>query len=136
MHIHQFANKHYDGNNNLTVGDSSELRSQKPRQLIELSGLFRICGTPCRIRTCDHILRRDVLYPAELRARYRAGLYELARPTQDLLLTFCSECLKKGQRMAPRSKTPRSKRLLIDVHQIFCDNTPRITRHSISEGKS
>ncbi len=24
-------------------------------------------GDPCRIRTCDHLLRRQVLYPAELR---------------------------------------------------------------------
>ena len=27
-------------------------------------------GDPCRIRTCDNLLRRQVLYPAELRDRY------------------------------------------------------------------
>jgi hypothetical protein len=28
----------------------------------------RLCDAPCRIRTCDLVLRRDALYPAELRA--------------------------------------------------------------------
>jgi hypothetical protein len=27
-------------------------------------------GDPCRIRTCDNLLRRQVLYPAELRDRF------------------------------------------------------------------
>ena len=31
---------------------------------------------PCRIRTCDRLLRREVLYPAELRARsFRVATY-------------------------------------------------------------
>lgn len=29
--------------------------------------VLRENGDPCRIRTCDHMLRRQVLYPAELR---------------------------------------------------------------------
>ena len=32
------------------------------------AGFFVEYGAPCRIRTCDHILRRYVLYPTELRA--------------------------------------------------------------------
>ena len=34
-----------------------------------------IIGAPDRIRTCDHRLRRHVLYPAELQARMKNGVY-------------------------------------------------------------
>ncbi len=30
---------------------------------------YELIGDPDRIRTCDHLLRRQVLYPAELRGR-------------------------------------------------------------------
>src|SRR5438046_10620966 len=38
-------------------------------------------SAPCRIRTCDLVLRRDALYPAELRApaEHRSGLGWSAR---------------------------------------------------------
>ncbi len=32
-------------------------------------GGLRKSGDPCRNRTCDNLLRRQVLYPAELRGR-------------------------------------------------------------------
>ena len=34
------------------------------------AGFFVEYGAPCRIRTCDHMLRRHVLYPTELRAHH------------------------------------------------------------------
>src|SRR5437763_2512280 len=45
--------------------------TQKPRLIEASSPLFTqlidIIGDPGRIRTCDHSLRRRVIYPAELR---------------------------------------------------------------------
>jgi hypothetical protein len=35
-------------------------------------------GAPCRTRTCDLLVRSQTLYPAELRARWRAGLFRPA----------------------------------------------------------
>ena len=45
---------HYSCNTNTTSAESYHVR----------------CGAPGRIRTCDHPLRRRVLYPTELRAPY------------------------------------------------------------------
>ena len=35
-------------------------------------------GAPCRTRTCDLLVRSQTLYPAELRARWRAGPFRPA----------------------------------------------------------
>jgi hypothetical protein len=39
---------------------------KSPRQ----AGIFLVIGAPGRIRTADHLVRSQVLYPAELRARW------------------------------------------------------------------
>ncbi len=46
--------------------DDAPEEMKKPQQ----ENLLRLemHGAPCRIRTCDHMLRRHVLYPTELRA--------------------------------------------------------------------
>src|SRR5262245_61554259 len=38
-----------------------------------------VSGAPCRTRTCDLLVRSQTLYPAELRARWRAGLFQTRR---------------------------------------------------------
>lgn len=44
--------------------------------------VFReVDGDPCRIRTCDNLLRRQVLYPTELRGRSGQGP---RKPLEDL----------------------------------------------------
>ena len=45
-------------------------------------------GDPGRIRTCDHKLRRLVLYPAELRGR-RAGDAALSHPAAPSAIAGC-----------------------------------------------
>jgi hypothetical protein len=42
--------------------------TNSPRTLVNIPGRNK-SGAPGRTRTCDHRLRRPVLYPAELRAR-------------------------------------------------------------------
>ena len=38
-----------------------------------LAGIF-MCGAPGTIRTCDPLVRSQVLYPAELRVREEGGI--------------------------------------------------------------
>ena len=50
-------------------------------------------GTPGRIRTCDHLIRSQVLYPAELLVLGRVGIYPTSRANSSLFfrifLFFC-----------------------------------------------
>ncbi len=41
-----------------------------------------VSGAPGTIRTCDRLVRSQVLYPAELRARNAVQFFEVARPAR------------------------------------------------------
>ena len=72
---------------------------------------FEFCGLPGRDRTCDHLLRRQVLYPTELRAdrtAYMLFWYQVVGVKRFELPTSCSQ-----SRRATRLRyTPGRSRIL------------------------
>ena len=60
----------------------------------------RLIGAPGRNRTCNHRLRRPVLYPVELRARklftrqWKASSLELRRSEQSSMTTLATYCIE------------------------------------------
>ena len=53
----------------------STLLNARVKHIVDIAGnlenpAIEMNGDPCRARTCDNLLRRQVLYPAELRGRY------------------------------------------------------------------
>ena len=65
---------------------------------------FEFCGLPGRDRTCDHLLRRQVLYPTELRADRLVSMHvwKLVGVKRFELPTSCSQ-----SRRATTCATPR-----------------------------
>ncbi len=61
-------------------------------------------GTPCRIRTYDHILRRDVLYPAELRARYRERIIRVRNLKSTCFTNILIQMTKKNSKWSQMIK--------------------------------
>ena len=76
---------------------------------------FEFCGLPGRDRTCDHLLRRQVLYPTELRAD-RPGVqlgWKLVGVKRFELPTSCSQ-----SRRATRLRyTPGRNRILHEIRK-------------------
>ena len=71
---------------------------------------FEFCGLPGRDRTCDHLLRRQVLYPTELRADRLVSMHvwKLVGVKRFELPTSCSQ-----SRRATRLRyTPGRNRIL------------------------
>ena len=71
---------------------------------------FEFCGLPGRDRTCDHLLRRQVLYPTELRADRLVSMHvwKLVGVKRFELPTSCSQ-----SRRATRLRyTPGRSRIL------------------------
>ena len=59
-----------------------ELATPTLARLCSTAELFPLSGTPGRIRTSDHLVRSQVLYPAELRVPYEKELYSVKNLSQ------------------------------------------------------
>ena len=76
---------------------------------------FEFCGLPGRDRTCDHLLRRQVLYPTELRADRLVSMHvwKLVGVKRFELPTSCSQ-----SRRATRLRyTPGRNRILHEIRK-------------------
>ena len=92
---------------------------------------FEFCGLPGRDRTCDHLLRRQVLYPTELRADRLVSMHvrKLVGVKRFELSTSCSQ-----SRRATRLRyTPGRSRILHEKRKNATGKNQRACR-SCSRG--
>ena len=83
------------------------------RAALPYSGFFHQPGTPGRTRTCDPLLRRQPLYPTELREHttpiipYRRASTKPARSIKDVASGLSGACSRKDAKRQQKQKYVR-----------------------------